>query len=608
MRLATAVACLAFLIQTISASPFQQQPAAKGSIEGSVTRAGTGDPIPGARVTLTRTGPVPPPNTPPPPPLPPGRVNDVAYAQALSNYSSEIGRIGSQAASVLTDSQGRFSAKDLDAGAYRLSAGANGYAKQEYGQRTPGGQGTPVNVNSGQSVSVGISLMRAGSVSGRIRDNSGQPAVGVQVQVIKPTYNANGQRSFQSAGSSRTDDRGEYRLFWITPGRYYVMASSGPNVATGALISSPNEMAGDGIAPTFYPSTTDISQAATIDLKPGGDIGGADVIVNRQPSFRIRGRIVDSRNGQVPASANITLTTPILTGGASYMNSVQVYDSRDGTFEVRDVTPGPHIIRVQLPAPSNTVTPGNAGTISAATAIVSGQVALNVTSDLDGVVVTLSAGSSIAGRLVLEAATNAGPQGTTSLAPYRVQVRPSENGLLITTPGPTPQSQPTSADGLFRVDSVVPGEYRVSVAPLPPDVYVKQVRFNQADALNGPMQFSGADSGNLEVLLSSRAGRVDGSILDERQRGVPNALAVLIPDRQRDRVDLYKTSMSDAKGQFSLGSIAPGDYHLFAWEAIDPYSYFDPDVLKQFESKGKPIHVAESAKENVDVQVIPYEP
>jgi protocatechuate 3,4-dioxygenase beta subunit len=605
MRLAIATACLALLLQTMSAAPFQQ-PAAKGSIEGVVTRTGTGDPIPGARVSLTKTGAVIPANAPPPPP-PPARpmvvvVEDPTYNQFVSS------RIGSPSGSVLTDSQGRFAFRDLDPGAYRVSAGANGYAKQDYGQRTSGGQGTPVNVNSGQSVSIVIPLTHAGSVSGRIRDNSGQPAVGVQVQVLRSTYNANGQRSYISAGSSRTDDRGEYRLFWITPGRYMVMASSSPNVAAGALISSPNEMAGDGIAPTFYPSAIDIAQAATVEVKPGADIGGVDVIVNRQPSFRIRGRIIDSRNGQNPTAANITLVTPALTGGMSYSNTVQTYDGRDGTFELREVPPGPHIIRVQLPTTSNTVTPGNAGTISALTTLVSGQVALNVTSDMDGVVVPVSTGSSLAGRIALEAALNAGPQPTTSLAPYRVQLRPSENGVFATTAGPAPVSQATSADGSFRVDNVVPGEYRVSVAPLPPDVYVKEVRFNQNDVLNGPLQFSASDSGTLQVLLSSRGSRIDGSLLDDRQRGVPNALAVLIPDRQRDRIDLYKSSMSDSNGLFSLRSIAPGDYHLFAWEAIDPYAYFDPEVLKQFESQGKPVHIAESAKENVDVRLIPAEP
>ena len=613
MRLAVFVACLALLLQTLSASPFQQQPAAKGSIEGAVTRAGTGDPIPGARVTLMRMGgvlPVGAPLPPPPPPLP-GRVADSAYTQIVSTLVPEGVRITSNgsATSVLTDSQGRFAIRDLDAGAYRVSVGANGYARQEYGQRTPGGQGTPVNLNSGQTADVGISLTPAGGVSGRIRDNRGQPAVGIQVQVLKPTYNANGQRSFQTAGSSRSDDRGEYRLFWITPGRYFVLASSLANSNVLAVLSSPNEISGDNIAPTLYPGTTDISQAATVEVKPGAEISGVDIFVTRQPSYRIRGRLIDTRNGQSPAAANITLTTPALTGGISNLSSSQSYNGQDGTFELRDVSPGPHVIRAQLAVASNTVTPANAGTISAAGQVVSGQIALNVVSDTDGVVLTLSAGVSIPGRLTLEGPAISGSQGTGGLAPFRVQLRPSVDGIITAIVGsPTPQSQQTSADGAFRVDNVVPGEYRVSVASLPQDVYVKQARFSQNDILSRPMQFTSSDSGTLEVLLSSRGGHIDGSVTDERQRSVPDIQAVLIPDRQRDRIDLYKTATTDVDGHFTLRGIAPGDYHLFAWEAIDPYAYFDPDLLKQYESKGKPVHIAESAKENVSVQIISAEP
>jgi hypothetical protein len=160
-------------------------------------------------------------------------------------------------------------------------------------------------------------------------------------------------------------------------------------------------------------------------------------------------------------------------------------------------------------------------------------------------------------------------------------------------------------DGVFRIDNVAPGEFRVNVSGLFQDVYVKQARFNQNDALNKPMPFSSADSGTLEILLSSRGGQVEGTVTDERQRGVPNVQTVLIPDRSRDRNDLYKTSTTDASGHFTLRGIAPGDYHLFAWEAIDPFAYFDPDVMKLYESKGKPVHIAESAKENADIRMIP---
>src|SRR4051812_40689353 len=214
MRWTVAGACLTFLLLTMSASALQQPAISKGNIEGTVSRAGTGDPIPGARVMLTRIGGVMPTVAPlPPPPPPPGRILDSTL------YSQNVSSLGSNGSStsVLTDNQGRFSIRDLDAGTYRVSVGANGYGKQEYGQRTSGGQGTPVILNSGQTVNVGIPLTPAGSISGRIRDNSGQPAVGMQVQVVRSIYSANGQRSFQSAGSSRTNDLGEYRLFWVTP-------------------------------------------------------------------------------------------------------------------------------------------------------------------------------------------------------------------------------------------------------------------------------------------------------------------------------------------------------------------------------------------------------
>jgi hypothetical protein len=368
---------------------------------------------------------------------------------------------------------------------------------------------------------------------------------------------------------------------------------------------------GDGIAPTFYPGSLDILQAAAVEVKPGAETSGVDVFVKRQPSYRIRGRIIDSRNGQTPTVVSISLTTPTLTGAISNLisSSSQTYDPRDGTFEIREVSPGPHVIRATLPTSSNTVTPANSGTISAASQAVSGQVPLNVVSDMDGVVVTLFTAVSIQGLLTLDGTALPGTQRAASLAPYRVQLGQSVAGVITAGVGiPAPQSQPTSAGGSFRVDNVFPGEYRVSVAPLTADVYVKQARFNQNDVLNSPMQFSSSDSGTLEVLLSSGGGRIDGSILDERQRGVASTMAVLIPDRQRERSDLYKTAMSDANGFFSLRSITPGDYHLFAWEALDPYAYFDPDVMRQFESKGKPVHIAESAKENVNVQLIPSEP
>jgi hypothetical protein len=50
----------------------------------------------------------------------------------------------------------------------------------------------------------------------------------------------------------------------------------------------------------------------------------------------------------------------------------------------------------------------------------------------------------------------------------------------------------------------------------------------------------------------------------------------LIPDRNRDRRDVYKIVVSDQNGHFNMLGVAPGDYKLFAWEDIEPFSYNDP--------------------------------
>src|SRR5882724_3650133 len=108
MKVPIAAACIALVLLALSAS--SQQPAAKGSIEGAVTRAGTGEPIPGALVTLG----VPP-------------------VTSLAQMNTALGTTG---LSVVADSQGKFVFKDLVPGAYRIKVGANGYARQEYGQKT----------------------------------------------------------------------------------------------------------------------------------------------------------------------------------------------------------------------------------------------------------------------------------------------------------------------------------------------------------------------------------------------------------------------------------------------------------------------------------------
>ena len=59
-----------------------------------------------------------------------------------------------------------------------------------------------------------------------------------RVQISKLTYQ-NGRPELVRQLSTYTDDMGEYRLFWITPGSYYVSAENAQNNTTPMLRVNP---------------------------------------------------------------------------------------------------------------------------------------------------------------------------------------------------------------------------------------------------------------------------------------------------------------------------------------------------------------------------------
>jgi protocatechuate 3,4-dioxygenase beta subunit len=165
---------------------------------------------------------------------------------------------------------------------------------------------------------------------------------------------------------------------------------------------------------------------------------------------------------------------------------------------------------------------------------------------------------------------------------------------------------PVAADGTFKLDNVPPGEYRVTI-PSMPDYYVKQISFDRNDALNSPFVVPEASTqtGALEIVLSSKVGQIEGVVTDERGQAVTGIQAVLVPDSNRDRTDLFKAITTDQTGRFVMKGIPPGDYKLYAWDALENYGYFDPDLLKRSEPLGKGIRVNESDNRIVDLKMIP---
>ncbi len=512
MRSYTLASLLFLLLQSAQVPGTQQAP--KGSIEGIVVRIGTADAIPGARVTLSKVQapltalPAAPPLPSGPPPAGVGVISvtqSAPAAPALPPLSSVA------IPATNTDSNGKFVFKDIEPGSYRILVASNGYARTEYGQRVFGAQGISLNLTPGQALKdLAIPLTPAGNISGQVRDLLGQPIAGIPVQLLKPTYNASGQRSFQSAGSVRTNDHGEYRLYWVTPGRYFLNAGSSQGVplSIGGGGASPNEVQ-DSYVSTYYPGVTDLGQATVLEVRPADELSGVDLKISRQQLYRIRGRIIDTRTGQSPQTVNMTFSSQSLTGGGFSMGGVpnQNYVPATGTFEYRDIAPGTYVIGATIGDPAGpAVSPFTSTQPRAqASVTVSG-------SDIENVVLTIVPSVSLPGRFSID-----GPDLSTltGLDRIRVQLRPSADGIPSTSfLTSQPQAQAVNTDGLFKIDNVSAGEYRVSVTALPPGYYVKEARLDQTDVLDQPMRFSGTVSGPLDVVVSANGGQIEGTVAE----------------------------------------------------------------------------------------------
>lgn len=596
------------LLTLVLQGPPAQAPA-KATIEGTVVRTGSGDPVSGVHVTLTKS------------------------AEARTPQTAALDRLRAPAPipSAITDAQGKFLLKDVEAGAYRIAFAANGYVRQEFGQKLFPGQGTLVNITPGQAMNgLTIRMAPSATVSGRVSDSSKQPVPIVPVYLMRFTYDASGRRSLRPLASSQTDDHGEYRFYYLTPGRYYLAAGTLPEANPVRAVNG----AMDTYAVTYYPSSADIGGATAIDIKPGAELN-MDVSMRPQALYRIRGKVVDSRMGQAPSSVTVGLTTTSSTGSSSYevKGDAITYTSADGSFEIRGVLPGAYLMTVTwgdsvqvsnaalaalgLSSPAPTAGPVDAEAARARaqqssntfTIIQEGiaYVRINVSNaDVENLALTLVPGGPVAGRLRVDTLNGA----AASIQNVKVQLKPSLDGLPANIPGVfQPRAGEVTNDGTFSIASVKAGEYRVSVEGLPAGYYVKEARVGAGDVLNRPFAFTpdGTNNNAMEIVLASGAASINGTASNDRQEAISGGQIVLVPEHAKDRLDLYKTATSDARGHFTFSNVAPGDYKVFAWEALEPNAFFDPELLAQVDARGKSIHLTELTSPTVDIRVIPAE-
>jgi hypothetical protein len=433
-------------------------------------------------------------------------------------------------------------------------------------------------------------------------------------------YRADGEKTRDYVAATRTDDRGEFRMTYVTPGRYYVAAGSTPGVE-GAYYNGIAEV----YPITYYPGVPDLAQALPIDLAPGAEVA-IELSQHRLPAVRVRGRVIDTRTGRPPTSVDISLTTRG-AGGRSFEVSDEAkrYNGSNGEYELHNILPGTYLVTatwggsIAIPAafmpPKPAADPesndpaaqeawrnhSEAGLRFAREGVAYATLTV-VDKDINGFDLNIAGGGSIAGRVRVDGS----PADTQALARVKVGLKSSLDGSpyrISNVYPPAPAS--INADGTFRFKNASVGEYRVAVEGLDSGLYLKEARSGANDALNRSFTFTPVESNVLDLVIGSGAPEIRGAVTDERLAPTPGALIALVPDRNRDRAELFRTATAGPDGKFSIANVTPGDYKLFAWQTLEPFAYFDPELLQRDEAKARAIHVEESANQNIDLRVIP---
>lgn len=572
----------AVILISSMALALQTPPAA--SIEGTVLASGSGIPLSRAQLTLTRVDLQNP--------RPNGKL-PIVDVNAPPNPRP-----------VFTDSEGRFALRNVPPGHYKLMAERNGYVPQSYGQRSTEGDGILLQVIASESKKgIIFRLIQGAVISGRVRDTQSEPLTGIRVALLRMTFDENGKRILTTVREASTDDRGEYRIFWIPPGRYYVRAARSPdNTADGVL-----RIVADKVVQTvYYPGSLDPAGALPIELQAGSELTTIDFVAPNPSGHRVRGRVIDSATGKPARNVSIGLAprqSAVALSDSDSFNSTD-YDPSTGLFEIQNVVPGVYSLAATTwgafdqPLSPDAIEEVRTGKDLFTAMFSGGSVAetqLDMqASDVDGIVLTLNRGIPIPARISIETNGNFPVSGLDDIRALLT----SELNLLGRG------STRFNAQGTARIQDVLPGEYRASVEMEPSTpLYVKQIRYGRTDALREPIQVRADSTDTLSITLSMKGAEIEGTVTDGlNQSALAGSTVVLIPD-QREFKYLYRHTTTDANGRFSFRAVAPGDYRVLSWEGLEPHGYYDADLLSQQLSQARPVQVQELEVKTVDLRV-----
>jgi Carboxypeptidase regulatory-like domain len=512
----------------------------------------------------------------------------------------------------LTDAEGRYEFRDLPAGRFTLTATKSGYVTLQFGQTRPYEAGKPIELGENQRLAkADIAMPRGGVIAGRILDEFGDPVPEAMVSAMRSTWAGGRRRLVTAARSALTNDLGQYRLFGLTPGEYYVNASirGGENMmfdmGPAAAVAHPTASnPGSGYAPTYYPGTANAAEAQKIDVAAGQEAQSTDFVLQPVRLSRVSGTVISSEGKPVESAMVNAMQRSTEMGGMVMPHTART--DRTGAFTLSGLPPGDYVLQTR----SVQVSSGSDGNFSVRVAGPDGPggdpefgtLPITIGSEeMSNVTIVTSKGTTASGRVTFDGAP---PPNVTAL---RLAALPAADETMPMMFGPGGPGQTLSADGTFELKGLFGRRY-FRLLNAAGGWMIDSVRLDGQDVTDSGVEFKAGDRvSGIEVVVTTRPAELSGSVKNS-DGSVATDYTVIVfsedPDKWTVPMSRYISSARpDQQGRFRVRNLAPGAYHAIAVEYIEQGTWGDPEILERLKGKAVRVSLARGENKTMDLEL-----
>jgi hypothetical protein len=355
------------------------------------------------------------------------------------------------------------------------------------------------------------------------------------------------ERLLQTRSVTRTDDRGDYRLYRLFPGSYYIVAKK---ASDNRIDNHDQTRLPLDDAATYFPNAVEVSLAAAVVISPGEEKPGVNIQLQTQPMYAVRGEF-SFPGAMSPNSTAVSMSIERIPRDGAFRP--EVIRIQRNNYEAQKLTAGTYLITARMTSPT-------------AGQLIGRRIVEVRDGDVDGANLLLSTGFNITGTIQIEGKT---PLPFSSL---HVRLEPiGQSGAIV--------FGKIAKNGSFTVPNTPQGTFRVKVTG-PSLAYVTSVRVDDRDLSGKPLDLMQGPPARIDISVSGDGLRVAGRVVDSAGRPLENAYVAMIQTDPRGRSPEIRAVRSGVSGAFTLSDAIPGNYRLVAWEDAPYGDLSDADFVR----------------------------